>query len=267
MNSPLRGPELGEGIYTTLLWGAGPPPTWPLHLRRLQRDADQLGLAAPEVDQIRGLVEEHLRLHPCHGVQRLRIRWWADGGEPLSQPAPRGRWELHAQPLDPHHRPGAAVALLSCGPARFPRLWAGAKVTAIGEDLAWRHRVLRQVPGSAEALLCAESGLWSETPTAALLAGLGDGQVVCVAPGAWPVRSTTLQALRASELGRAIGELPLGPSDLPQLRWMALLNAVAGARPVASLDGQALEPPPDIWLAAARLVTEPLRGSPVLTRL
>ncbi len=258
MSAPLRGPQLGEGIYTTLLWGAGPPPTWPLHLRRLQRDADQLGLAPPEVDQIRQLVEDHLCLHPWPGLKRLRIRWWADGGEPLSQAAPHGRWELHAQPLDPNQRPGPAVALLSCGPARFPRLWAGAKVTAIGEDLAWRRRVQRQVPGESEALLCTESGLWSETPTAALLAGLADGQVACVAPEAWPVRSTTLQGLRAGDLGHKIGELALGSSDLPRLRWMALINAVAGARPVASLDGHALEPPPDHWLEAARLLTEPI---------
>jgi branched-subunit amino acid aminotransferase/4-amino-4-deoxychorismate lyase len=259
VKAPLRGPQLGEGVYTTLLWGAGPPPTWPLHLRRLQRDADQVGLAPPELDQLVQLIEDQLRLCPCPGLVRLRIRWWADGGEPLSQTAPRGRWELHAQPLDPNQRPGPAVALLSSGPARFPRLWAGAKVTAIGEDLAWRRRAQGQAAGEAEALLCTASGLWSETPTAALLAGLGDGRVACVASEAWPVRSTTLQALRQGELAGEITEMPLGPRDLGHLRWMALVNAVAGARSVASLDGQALELPPDNWLEAARLVTEPLR--------
>lgn len=259
MKQQLRGPQLGEGVYTTLLWGAGPPPTWPLHLLRLQRDADQVGLAPPEFDQLGQLIEDQLRLCPCPGLVRLRIRWWADGGEPLSQAAPRGRWELHAQPLDPNQRPGPAVALLSCGPARFPRLWAGAKVTAIGEDLAWRRRAQGQAPGETEALLCTASGLWSETPTAALLAGLGDGRVACVAPEAWPVRSTTLQALREGKWGGEIEELPLGPGDLGNLRWLALLNAVAGARPVARLDGQELEAPPDKWREAARLVTQPPR--------
>lgn len=259
MKPSLRGPQLGEGVYTTLLWGAGPPPTWPLHLLRLQRDADQVGLAPPEFDQLGPLVEEQLRICPCPGLLRLRIRWWADGGEPLSQAAPRGRWELHAQPLDSGQRARPAVALLSCGPARFPRLWAGAKGTAIGEDLAWRRRAQGQAPGETDALLCTPSGLWSETPTAALLAGLGDGRVACVAPEAWPVRSTTLQALRQGELAREIVEMPLGPRDLGQLRWLALLNAVAGAQPVASVDGKALEVPPDIWLEAARLVTEPPR--------
>lgn len=259
MSAALRGTQTAEGIYTTLLWGAEPPPTWPWHLQRLARDAAQLELAAPPLEGLEGEIAALLHRQPPAPLWRVRVRWWAEGGDPLRSAAPEGRWELHAQPYSPGDAASAAVALVSAGPARFGRRWAGAKVTAIGEDLAWRRWAQRRAGPEADALLCTDAGLWSETPTAALLAGLDGDRTVCIGPAAWPVRSTTLQALRAQPQGAAIAEVALGAADLPRLRWMALLNAVSGARAVARIDGQPLAPPPPAWLALARRLTQPAR--------
>lgn len=265
MSELSRGAQLGEGVYTTLLWQGGPPSTWPQHLARLQRDAAQLGLPPPPVEALPELIAEHLsegaRLLDREGpLWRLRIRWWGDGEVSLTLPARRGLWELHARPLEPGDRPAGPVRLLTAGQARWARLWAGAKITSIGEDLAWRRWALAQ--GADDALLCDGAGQWSETPTAALLLGLVDGRVGTPGPDHWPVRSTTLQALaqRMEEQdGVALDAFSLGRAELAQVRWAVLLNAVMGARPVAELDGTILQPPPRYLLQMAMDITQPLK--------
>ena len=258
-----RGVQLGEGVYTTLLWQSGPPPTWPLHLARLQRDAAQVGLPPPPLEGLAERIAKHLqqcaqdRDH-AESLWRLRIRWWADGEVSLAQPAQRGLWDLQARLVQPGERPAEPLRLVTAGQGRWPRLWAGAKITSIGEDLAWRRWAVKQ--GADDALLCDVGGHWSETPTAALLLGLVDGRVGTPGPGHWPVRSTTLQAvderLRLQD-NVVLDELSLGQADAGRVRWALLLNAVVGGRPVAQLDGVALQPPPGYLQRLAWELTQP----------
>ncbi len=259
-----RGAQVGEGVYTTLLWQGGPPATWPLHLARLQRDAAQVGLPPPPLETLRQQIDHYLTQCPDPSGQgeplwRLRIRWWADGGNSLAEPAVGGVLELSARALAADERAAGPVRLVTAGPARWPRRWAGAKITSIGEDLAWRHWALGQ--GADDAVLCDAQGNWSETPTAALLLGLEDGRLATPGPDSWPVRSTSLQALaeRLRALGQpAVAAVRLGPADRAQVRWMLLLNAVIGARPVAELDGARLQAPPLALQQLALELTQPV---------
>lgn len=263
MSNLHRGAQQGEGVYTTLLWQGGPPPTWPLHLARLQRDAAQVDLPPPPIDELPELIAQHLSMLAEEAARgdslwRLRIRWWGDGDNPLVAPAQRGLWDLQLRRLAASERPGVPVRLASAGPARFPRRWAGAKLVSIGEDLAWRRWAIAQ--GYDDALLCDLSGCWSETPTAAVLVGLLDGRVGAPGPETSPVRSTTLQALAQqiqAQGGPPLVPLALGPAERDQVAWMLLLNAVAGGRPVAAVDGAALQPPPRLWVDLAQDLTQP----------
>lgn len=263
MSNLHRGAQVAEGVYTTLLWRSGPPPTWPYHLARLQRDAAQLDLPAPPVAELSNRIGDYLAGRPVDSgastpLLRLRIRWWGEGGDALTEPALTGQWDLFARPLMATERPGAPQRLRSAGPARFPRRWAGAKITSIGEDLAWRRWAIAH--GADDALLCDAAGQWSESPTAAILVGLADGRVGTPGPHNWPVRSTTLEAMAQQMLaagGVELAQLCIGPADLGLVRWMMLVNATAGGRPVAAVDGTLLQPPPQLWLDLAQSLTKP----------
>lgn len=240
----LRATRTGEGVYTTLRWGAGPPASWPLHVARLQRGAAALGLPVPDGDDLLAAAQDAVQACASKGAElRVRLNVLADDPDltgHLRRDAPAA--VLHVDVVGPAPTWGeqGPVALALAGPVRDPRrALAGHKLTAVAEDLHWRRHA--QAQGIDDALLtCQVPGqplLVSEATTAALLLLAPGGQWWTPAPDAAPVISTTLQALQAT--GMAILPRRISVRQLLQTPWqgMWLLSAVVGARPVKQVQG------------------------------
>ncbi len=233
----LRGDRSGERVFTTLLWPGGPPVTWPHHLTRLQRDAQQMGLPPVSAATILANVREAVA-EDGDALWRVRIDLIADGGSPLHGP-PAGsvvRVAAVAHNDQTQAAPGLRLATVSsscgqghplCGIKRpDPTLW-------------WARQTAR-ASGADDALIVCHRGHLVEAPTSALLVGLADGEWVAPGVACGAVASTTLAWL---ETVRPVNRRALDTADLGDVRWALLCNAVWGARPVTAVDGRPFAPP------------------------
>lgn len=248
--TPLRGDQSGEAVYDTFLLGDTLPRAWPWHVQRRTRDAAQFGLRAPDPEALVDRLQAWRR-DQGGGIWRVRVDLVAVGEARCEVPPVATAVRLQ---LRPWQRAAAVVAplrVVSGGRVRDPaRPCVGAKRCHYAADL--RERALAQASGADDALLLALDGSWSELVHAALVVGLRDGRWVTPAPSSAPVRSTTLQALAAQ---RSIVPQVLDADSLPEVAWAVALNAVAGAQPIAAIDGVALgEPPRGLIELAGRLV-------------
>lgn len=243
----IRGNLTGEAVYDTLLFRDGPPRTWHLHLQRLQRDAAAMGLACPDELALLAAIATQV---PDGQLSRVRVTLLADGGEPLLEAATSTRCQITARPVRDDELSATPWRLVTRTGARHPGLLSGVKKASLAEDLL--HRRAAQGMGYDEALLCTDQGTWSEAVTSCVVVGLADGTLHSPSAAAFPVSSTTLQALST--------ELPVTRSTLNEtspVAWAVLLNAVWGARPVSAINGKTLGAPPDAILARARNLVAP----------
>lgn len=244
-----RAARTGEGVYTTLRWGAGPPASWPLHVARLQRGAAALGLPSVQADALLSAVQGAVQSTALATAElRVRVNLLADDADPtghLHRAPPQSRLQVEVAGPAPVWGEPAAARLALAGPVRDPRrALAGHKLIAVAEDLHWRRQA--QAQGMDDALLtCHIPGqpqLASEATTAALLLLSPGGQWWTPAPSAAPVVSTTLQALQST--GMLITPRRITLRQLLATPWQGvwLLSAVAGARPVKQLGDLAVLP-------------------------
>jgi len=243
--APLRGLWTGEGVYETLLWRGVPPPGWPLHVARMREGAARLGLPLPEEET---LLRAAQAVGP--GLWRLRLTWLAVGGAWTEAPQ-RASLLCEARGVTPGELAPPPARLVLGGCVRNPasRL-AGCKRTGIAEDLVWRRQAERA--GADDTLLRSVDGWLSEASTSTLLCGLDDGSLASPGPDAAPVLGTTLAQLQNR---LPIAPLRLTAGDLGRIRWALLLNAVVGARAVAVIEDQVLDPPPAELCDLARATT------------
>ena len=231
----LRGDHTGERVCTTLAWHGGAPPTFALHVARLQRDAAQIALPAPDLHDLARVLAAQ-----CNGPTRMRVEIVADGGEALLERPLRSVLRVTCVPLPPLADQAAparllpvAVGLSGASPT------AGAKLAALPQHLLARHSAIAAGFDDA-ALLCAD-GHVVETAIAALLYGLPNGAIGVAPAQCGHVRSTTVQGFGAVV---PLVEVALQLADFATIQWMLMANAIIGARPVGQLGPHALGPPP-----------------------
>lgn len=216
-----------RGCYTSVRIRKGRPELVDRHLRRLARGAGALGLPPVDAESLRGALDALARAAFDGGDGAVRLQLSRDGDGALHVTGvPRGLgpdapvWTAVTAPF-PH--PGAIVA-------------GGHKLTsrlamALATDAARKA-------GAEEALLFDARGRLVEGSRSNVVA-LFDADAVCTPPlerGA--VAGVTLEVVL--ERVPEVRQRDLSAAALFRARGVVALNAVRGARPLASLDGRAL---------------------------
>ncbi len=239
-------------------------PALPLHLGRLRGDAEALALPWPgnaaviaAVIACCAAVAPSLRQRRLSSAEyvRLRLDLYADDELDPAQAPARSALATQVRAAGDRVRPPARVTI-------GPRLrsaadpLAGCKRAAVASE----RMLLRAAQGRDldDVLLLDVEGRLSEATTSALLISRG-GRLYTPCEAAAPLRSTTMALLEAL-LDPAAGPSPLGavqrvellPTDLMLADFALLVNAVAGGRAIASVDGATLPPPPASLLATLR---------------
>ena len=271
--------RLGEAHYTSLLLPATPradggyalaadwqaSPSWALHTGRLRADALQVGLEQPGFAAMAAAVEQAVEQALGQAVADARR---GAPGAAASATTPMWRLRLDhnaAGPADIRDAPVGSIVTAQAAlllervrpPARVqlgPRLrnpadpLVGVKRAAVVADFA----VLRaaQRAGFDECVLLDVDGSVSEAITSAIWFGK-DGVVWTADARHAPLRSTTTALLMAwaAGYGQRVQTGSFAAEALLHADWAVLANAVAGARPIASVEGRAVPPPP-AWLVA-----------------
>ncbi|MCB9740542.1 MAG: aminotransferase class IV [Deltaproteobacteria bacterium] len=252
-----RAVRSGEAVYDTLLGRHGRlHPAWPLHLGRLLADAERLALPALTTAQERALlaaVDAALQQDGSHPFVRLRMDLYADGPSDLRAPPSATGVALDVSVATDRVRPPAAVRV-------GPRLRNAADPLAGCKRAATASERLLPRHGADDVLLRDVDGMLSEATTSSLLVLFGDGAIATPWQASAPLRSTTIALLAALE--PRLRFVAIAPEDL-QGSAMVLLNAVAGGRPVASVDGAPLRPPEREWIDRCRALVD---GGPLAER-
>lgn len=124
-----RGLHYGDGLFETIAVRHGQPLHWELHLRRLFRGCERLGIPAPTADL---LVDEARQVSDGHdraAAKLILTRGGTRRGYRAEDSVAANRlWRAHPWPdYPPHHeRDGVAVRICGTRLARQPRL-AGLK--------------------------------------------------------------------------------------------------------------------------------------------
>ena len=237
-----RGLQLADGLFETLLVAGGRPRLLEPHLQRWRRSAEQLGMAAPPQRQrLEPLLAEAIaRAELGHGEGALRLNW-SRGPHPgrgigLAEGpavAEQHRFWLQLTPTAATFSP--VTAIVSRQERRnADSLLSHCKTFAYGQAIQARREA--QLAGADEALLLSSTGELCCGSSANLLVRRG---------GTWltpPLSSGCLPGVmrgRLLQLGLA-REARLEARPEPGDQWL-LINSLS-CRPLASLDGQRLEP-------------------------
>ncbi len=248
----------GEGLKETFLATSDLPLGWRWHRDRMARGAAQMGLPWPGERRLEAAVRAALRGHertagPLGSGHALRVRLLL-----LAAGSNLDLGQIEASRLSVSVTTVALEALKQA-PARLalgPRLrdaehpLAGCKTTAIAADLVALRTA--RAAGFDDVLLLDVQGRLSEASTSNIVMGLADGRVLTPSAACGPVAGTVVARLLAhsSESSRRLERCELLEGDLASVRWAVLVNAVRGARPVASVGAAPLRPPPDVWCCA-----------------
>lgn len=232
-----HGLTVGDGVFETCKVSDGVPFALTRHLARLERSATGLGLAAPEVDQVRDAVAQVLdAVHVPFG--RLRITWTAGPGPLGSNRTPgSGTLVVAAEAAAPW--PAGARAVRVPWTRNERAATAGLKTTSYGENvmaLAYAHE-----RGGSEALLANTRGELCEGTGSNVLVVDGDELVTP------PLSSGCLAGItRQLLLEWAVDEgLPLVERELPfdvldRAGQVLLTSSTRDVQPLADVDGRQL---------------------------
>lgn len=225
----------GESVFETMRVAGGRPAFLDLHLRRLRRSAERVGIALP------GGWEELARAAAAtqdDGMLRLTCTKGSPDGAPVgfavagSLPAEtvRGREQ------------GISVVTLTLGVAaatrvQAPWLLGGVKSTSYAVNMATQREA--QARGADDAIWLSSDGEVLEAPTATV-AFVRDGLVVTPpADEVGTLPGTTAQATLA--LSPALVEVRRCTArELAAADEVMLLSSVRGVAPVVELDGRRL---------------------------
>lgn len=217
----------GPGCYTTARVEAATPRFAARHVRRLRRDAEQLGLEPPSPEScLKALVTLSAAAFPNGaGIVRLEVRADGNGGARLIGTA---------RPLG--HDPPVVWAVVSplCHPG--PGAAPGAKRSdrAVLDDAADRARA----SGADEAILVDREG-WVVEGARTSLAGVDTSG----APWTPPLARGGVAGLAreiALESLPELRETDVSRESLAAAQEIVALNAVRGAVPVVRLEGRAV---------------------------
>jgi len=215
----------GLGCYTTARFEAGRLRFGAPAAARLARDAERLGLPAPDPERALAALAELGAAAFGDGAGVVRLQASAGAGGAL-------RLVGTARPLGPS--PLAWSALVAPFAHEGPAPWAGAKIS--GHPRIALARAAAAAGGCDEALLFDAAGRLVEGARTSLLAVLADGSLAAPPLARGGVRSVAREALAAALGGLA--ERDLSRADLAAAREIVALNAVRGAVAIVRLGGR-----------------------------
>ncbi|HVM27197.1 MAG TPA: aminotransferase class IV [Mycobacteriales bacterium] len=225
----------GESVFETLRVAGGRPGFLDLHLRRLARSAERVGIALPG-----GWAELALAAAATQddGMLRLTCTKGVPGGRPVGFAV--------AGPLPPEtvrgREQGIRVVTLTLGVAAdvrrgAPWLLGGVKSTSYAVNMATQRAA--QATGADDAIWLSADGEVLEAPTATVVLVL-DGRVVTP-----PADEVGILPGTTAEATLALSEVPVEvrrvrAGELARADEVMLLSSVRGVAPVVELDGRQL---------------------------
>ena len=235
-----RGLHYGDGLFETIACLASGPRFPGLHLKRLSRGCERLGIPAPDAGLVRSELERAADCGRPSVVKLILTRgralargYGVTGTEQPTRILLRYRWQPVAA-----HAPGIRVRLGELRFAENPRL-AGIK------HLNRLEQVLARLEWSdadiAESLHCSAGG--------ALVSGTASNVFLVVRGRLYTPRldlagvAGTMREVvgrLATALGVDFEKRSLGLQDVQQAEEIFLTNALTGIRPVAQLAGRSL---------------------------
>lgn len=230
-----RGLLYGDGLFETIAFHRRRSLLWPLHMERLRRGCDALGL--PQPDEHR-LAEECERLvgERARAVVRLALTRGVGGRAyfPPEQVRPTRILALRDFPDDLARRRGAGLTMQT-SPVRLEPGPGGTlkHMNRLGQVL-----VANALTGSPvdEALVLDRHGRLVEALLGNLVVVRGDA---LIAPGPHPaaVAGVGLEWLRR-RAGADLIERAMGVDELEESDGLWVINSVQGPCPVRCLDGR-----------------------------
>jgi branched-chain amino acid aminotransferase len=252
-----HGFTVGDGVFEAVKAVGGRPFALGLHLERLARSAVGLGLAAPDLDEVRRAVAAVLE--PGEGLSRIRITYTA-GPAPLGSGRGDGRPTLVvvAAPLPP------AAPSVRLATAPWPRnergALAGLKTTSYAENVVMLAHAQEQ--GADEAVMANLAGQLCEGTGSNVFYVL-DGELRTPSLASGCLAGVTRALLLEWYGGREVDE------PLERIRDEAsevfLVSTTRDVQPVSAWDERALPVPGPVTQAAAAAWAE--REASMLERL
>ena len=235
-----RGLQYGDGLFETIRVSNGRCRHWMLHLARLRRGCEALGIRMPDPELLKTEARRLLASGDFQEVILKLIVTRGSGGRgyaPRNMLPPSRIFSVHPLPRYPAHwfKRGVRARFCDMRLSRQPRLAGIKHLNRLEQVLA------RQEWGSefAEGIMLDEQGNVVEGVMSNLFA-LIDGRLVtppleqCGVAGV--VREWLLR--RADGLGRDVVEAPLRPEMLLDAEALFLTNSVIGVWQVAELGEQ-----------------------------
>jgi len=248
-----RGFTLGDGLFETILAKDGKLAHWDLHLARLERGCQALGLPPPDAGACHRAAEAALTEAGLGGARAaVRLTWTAgSGGRGLDRPpVPQPRLVATAAPSSVSAAPvrlvtssvrrndGSPASRLK-SLAYIDNVLARREARAAGGDEAVMLNTRGEVACAAAANLFWVRARTLFTP--ALECGVLDG-----------VTRGLLMA-RAQAQGWSVREVRAGPEALEAADAVLLTNSLTGVRAVERVDDLTLEPAGAVAALAALL--------------
>lgn len=225
-----RGLQYGDGLFETIAVAAGEPLLWERHMRRLQRGCACLGIAAPDVEQLRGEVQ-HLGGARERAVVKVVVTRGTGtrGYAPPADAAPTRIVSVSDWPPRAGIEEGVAVQFCRTHLGRNPAL-AGLKHLNRLEQVLARAEL---GAGVAEGLMLDDRGQVIEGTMSNLFAACGGEWVTpdlseCGVAG-------VLREFILEHAPTGVRVAPLTPTTLAQAAEIFLSNSIIGVWPVRKL--------------------------------
>ncbi|SDQ48809.1 aminotransferase class IV [Quadrisphaera sp. DSM 44207] len=234
-----HGLVVGDGVFETCKVVDGRPFALTLHLRRLERSAAGLGLAAPEEDVVRAAVREVLAaLGPAAASARLRITATSGPGPLGSERVPgAGTLVVAAAPLSPW--PAGARAVTVPWTRNERSAVAGLKTTSYAENVVALARARER--GASEALLANTRGQLCEGTGSNVVVAVGDELLTPpLASGCLAGTSRLLLLRWAAQEGLPVREADLPYEELGRAPEVLLTSSTRDVQPLAAVDDRPL---------------------------
>ena len=234
-----RGLQFGDGLFETIAVVDHQPRLLERHLARLHRDAEAMGLPAPDSlligDEARALAAQGA------GCGVLKIIWTAgSGGRGYARPAtpqPRRLLSLHSAPTHSvcHWQDGVSATLCHTRLGHQPALAGIKHLNRLEQVLA---RCEWATAGAQEGIMLDQEGLVVEGSMSNLFA-VRDGAVITPPLNAAGIAGVMREAIisRLAEPGQAVVQEPLSLEGLASSDEVFLCNSVNGVWPVRELQG------------------------------
>jgi branched-subunit amino acid aminotransferase/4-amino-4-deoxychorismate lyase len=225
-----RGLLLGDGLFETVLFKAGPPVLWAEHMARLVRGCAVLGLPGPDPDI---LLAEARRVADGLNRAAVRLTWTAgSGGRGLARPGVLAPRLLVTAAVSPRSETPAALVTSAV------RRNAGSPASRL-KTLSYLDSVLARrdaaAAGADEALMLDTDGRLASASAANLFWIAGGRLYTPSLDGAVLGGIMRAQVLAAAP----VEEVAAGPEALAGAEALFLTSSLIGLRPVSSLDGRA----------------------------